>query len=95
MSNLIFDKMFRDKINTISWIIFIIGLVSVFYPLYLFFLDTFKDCAGENKAQIEKNWNVDYDEIRVFFLNEYDRANPITKEEGLKEYMDFMKRTLR
>lgn len=91
MSNLIFDKMFRQKINSISWIVFIIGMVSIVYPLYLFFLDTFKDCAGENKAQIEKNYNIDYDEIRVFFLNEYDRANPITKEEALKEYMEFMK----
>lgn len=38
----------------------------------------------------EQNYTVDYDEIRIRFPNEFDRANPVTKEDALKEYFMFM-----
>ena len=83
---------FRNKVSGVTWTIFFFGVVSIFYPLYLFFIDTFKDCIkSDNVASMEKNFEVDYDEMRMFFLNEYDRANPITQEQGMADYMNYMK----
>ena len=68
----------------------VLGIISIFYPFYLLFLNTFKDCCNKHQRTQEQNYRIDYDEFRTRFSNEYDRANPITKEEGLKEYFNFM-----
>jgi len=90
LSNVIFDKLFRGKAETASWFIMIAGIISIFYPLYLVFLDTAKDCIKEDRTT-EQNYNIDYNQMRMRFLNEYDRANPITKEDATKDYFQYLK----
>lgn len=34
---------------------------------------------------------IDYDEMRPYFSSEYDRSNPITKEEATNEYLEYIK----
>ena len=73
-----------------------LGSFSIIYPFYLFFVDSLKGCCtnAKDRAKVEMNYNVDYDELRPKFPNEYDRANPITKEEALVEYFEFIKSTI-
>ena len=85
--------MFRSKVESNATLILVVGAISIFVPLYLLLLNTAKDCVKENKKQ-EQNYMVDYDDIRMRFMTEYDRANPITKEYALKEYFAFMKSKL-
>ena len=90
ISNMIFDKILLGKIRGSSTFFFIMGVVCIVYPLYLFFMNTVKDCISTSNAR-EINMDVDYDQMRIRFLNEYDRANPVTKEEALQEYFKFMR----
>lgn len=82
--------MLRGKVEGTSTAMLVLGIISIIYPFYLFFLNTFKDCCNKDARTQEQNYTVDYDEIRMRFSNEYDRANPITKEEALKDYFMFM-----
>jgi ABC-type Na+ efflux pump permease subunit len=93
LSSVIFDSMLRGKIATQSIIILILGIISIFYPLYLLLLNSFKSCFKNTKIT-EQNYMVDYDELKTKFSNEYDRANPLTKDEALAEYFAFMKCSL-
>lgn len=70
--------------------ILVLGIISIFYPLYLLLLNSFTSCFKGNKVT-EQNYMVDYDDLRTRFSNEYDRANPLTKDEALAEYFNFMK----
>lgn len=88
---MIFDKMLRGKTEVQSVIILILGCISIVYPLYLLFLNSAKSCFEKPRQVTEQNYNVDYDELRIKFLNEYDRANPLTKAQALAEYFQFMK----
>lgn len=82
--------MLRGTVASQSVIILILGIISIFYPLYLLLLNSFKNCFTKGKVT-EQNFLVDYDELRTRFPNEYDRANPLTKDEALTEYFNFMK----
>lgn len=90
LSTVIFDKILVGKVAGEHATILAVGIISIFYPLYLLFLNTFKDCFNK-KNVTEINLTVDYDEMRVRFLNEYDRANPVTKEDAMAEYFKFMR----
>ena len=82
--------MLRDNISKESLFLVIVGAISIFYPFYLFFLNTFKACFSKSDVA-EQHMLIDYDDMRIRFLNEYDRTNPLTKEEALHEYFDFIK----
>lgn len=67
-------------------------MVFVFVPLYLFIYDLLTYCRKSKQVHSkEQNYEVDYDEIRTKFTNEYDRSNPVTKDQALKEYFNFIK----
>ena len=82
--------MLRGKAEALSVVMLVLGSISIIYPFYLLFLNTFKDCCNKDAKAQEQNYVVDYDEIRIRFTNEYDRANPLTKEAALKDYFQFM-----
>ena len=91
ISSAIFDKILTDDITNYSWSILAIGMISVFLPLYLLIYDLLGICRKANKVlSKEQNYDEDYDNIRTKFMNEYDRANPITKDQALKEYLHYM-----
>ena len=91
ISSAIFDKILTDDITNYSWSILAIGMISVFLPLYLLIYDLLSICRKANKVlSKEQNYDEDYDNIRTKFMNEYDRANPITKDQALKEYLHYM-----
>lgn len=61
-------------------------------PPYLLIYDIVICFKRKNKVHsAEQNYDSDYDELRTRFMNEYDRANPITKDLAFKEYMLFLK----
>ena len=61
-------------------------------PLYLVIYDLFVCLKKKNKVQsLEQNYDEDYDQVKTKFMNEYDRANPITKDIALKEFFNFIK----
>ena len=86
--------MLRGKAEGLSVAMLVLGIISIIYPFYLLFLNTFKDCCNKDAKLQEQNYTVDYDEMRIKFTNEYDRANPITKEDALKDYFMFMQSNL-
>jgi hypothetical protein len=90
LSSTIFDSLLRGTVATQSILILILGCISIFYPLYLLLLNSFQSCF-KNAKTTEQNYMVDYDDLRMRFPNEYDRANPLTKDEALVEYFAFMK----
>lgn len=92
ISSVVFDEMLRQKIHTNSYVILVVGIISMIFPLYLFFLNSTKECFRSSN-KVEQNYNTDYDMIRSKFTNEYDRANPITKEQGQREYFEYMRQT--
>lgn len=64
----------------------------MFVPLYLVIYDLFVYCRKHNKVESkEQNYDVDYDDMRTKFMNEYDRANPITKDLAFNDYFNFIK----
>lgn len=48
----------------------------------------------EDKEFKEQNYDTDYDDLRTKYQNEYDRANPLTKELALIEYFKFIKSSI-
>ena len=86
--------MLRSKVEGTSTAMLVLGIISIIYPFYLLFLNTFKDCCNKAERTQEQNYTVDYDEFRIRFSNEFDRANPMTKEEALADYFNFMKGSL-
>jgi len=94
IASTIFDKILTKSITIYSWSILSIGIFSVFVPLYLVIYDLFVFCKRQNKVESkEQNYDVDYDDMRTKFMNEYDRANPITKDLAFKDYFSFIKST--
>ena len=92
ISSAIFDKILNDEISRYSWSILGIGITSVVLPLYLFIYDLLTYCRRSNKVgSKEQNYEIDYEEIRTKFMNEYDRANPITKDQAMKDYLHYIK----
>ncbi len=72
--------------------IFVLGIISIFYPVYLFVENTAREwlcCLIKDRAVV--NYKDDYDDHRLKFENEYDRANPITKEQAREDYLEFIK----
>ena len=94
LSSTIFDRMLRSKVEGTSTAMLVLGIIGIIYPFYLLFLNTFKDCCNKQGQTQEQNYTIDYDDFRIRFSNEFDRANPITKDDALIDYFNFMKSSL-
>ena len=88
---MIFDKILYDNINGISWGVFIYGAVSIIIPFYQIIagLSRKLGCFKSNYNS-EQNFKVHYDKFRLKFLTEYDRSNPITSTQAMKDYFVFL-----
>lgn len=92
ISSMIFDKFNYDKLTIPSIVIFAIGGSSMLFPYYRIFgaCASKMDCYSGNKNVQEKNLDSEYKHFRTYFLTEYDRANPITSQEAMQDYMNFL-----
>lgn len=93
ISSIVFQKMFTSHYDSKSTWILVAGIISIFCPLYLLLINTAAELFKEKRAR-EQNLRVDYDDIRMRFSTEYDRTNPITKDEALIEYFQFIRGSL-
>lgn len=93
---MIFDKLIYDEIKAISLILFFIGVGFMFLPIYTLIGNLFKSlsCLASGEVKKEKNYRSDYNQFRTKFQTEYARANPITRNEAMKEYFQFLNRSL-
>ncbi len=91
ISSMVFDKIIYDDIHGISIGIFVFGCFSLFFPVYSFVGSIFKaiGCLKQS-SYVEQNFQVHYNKMRVKFLTEYDRANPITSRQAMKDYFVFL-----
>lgn len=92
VSSAIFDKILKGQITAYAWTILSIGMLSVFIPLHLLIYDVLVcTCKLKHSQMDEQHIDEDYDDMRTKFLNEYDRSNPVTKDQALAEYFQFIK----
>ena len=84
---MIFDKFTYDKLTLPSIIIFAVGGSSMFFPYYRIF----GGCASKLKCYetkgVEVHTDSPYNDFRINFFTEYDRVNPITSDDAVKEYI--------
>ena len=92
MACLIFDKFTYGELSVLSIVIFAVGGSAMFIPYYRLFGKCVGSlsCYSSHKNKVEKNFNAPYSNFRTGFFTEYDRANPITSEEAMNEYMTFL-----
>lgn len=69
----------------------ILAVVNTIIPLQTLIQEGFSNICEASKFRFEQNFNTDYEELRHKFYSEYDRTNPITKNEATKEYFKAMK----
>ena len=88
---MIFDKILYDDISNISWGVFIFGAASIVIPFYQIVAQFARKlgCFKSNYNS-EQNFKVHYDKFRLKFLTEYDRSNPITSSQAMKDYFVFL-----
>lgn len=98
IGSIIFDMLLLDEITKPSWAIFGFGLLSIFvhfykFPYYLYTkLNCEKKCSKKRVAmKIEDAELLEkYEDAQVRFHTDYRRSNPITAEEGMKEYYQML-----
>jgi hypothetical protein len=79
--NCIWESLARPEshISTLNWITLIIAIVAYVLPNKFLASCILKD-------DDESYNNKKYDEVRHYFITDYDRANPITQEEAMREW---------
>lgn len=92
LSSVLFDKVLRDDVSTQSWILLGAGLFTMLIPVYLGLIKIFKKCCSCKSNKVEQNYQMDYDSMRLKFPTEYERANPLTREAGQKEFKEFVQK---
>lgn len=65
------------------------GLLKAFFPFRQLVEES--GLITKNRFQVEKNLNVDYNDLRHKFFTEYGRTNPITKIAETKDFYKFMR----
>lgn len=92
ISSMIFDKFSYDYLTIPSIVIFAIGGSGIFFPWYRIFgtCAANLDCYNTHKDKVEQNIDGAYEHFRTYFVTEYDRANPLTADEAMEEYMTFL-----
>jgi hypothetical protein len=89
---MIFDKIVYDNTQTISYVLFFVGIGFIFLPIYTLIGNMLKSisCLASGDIKKEKNYRSDYNQFRTKFQTEYARANPITRNEAMHEYFNFL-----
>ena len=89
---MIFDKFTYNRVTIPSVVIFAIGGSSMFFPYYRILGDLVSGFKCYNKFQDNEEQNIEgqYKNFRTKFFTEYDRSNPVTSEEAMNEYMNFL-----
>jgi hypothetical protein len=82
---MVFDIIVFSEVSVYSWIILALGVLN--YVLGFHYL-IMRIARMKNKP-LEQN-NTEYEKERVKFLNEYDRANPVTQGPALVNYLKFL-----
>jgi hypothetical protein len=83
--NLIFEKIVRGEISPITVTALIISIVAYLLPQ-----NWLSKCIRQNDETVYNSKK--YDEVKFFFITEYDRVNPITQEEAMREWFEEMMR---
>jgi len=81
VGNLIFDRIVRDDVFNLNWIAFIIACTCYVFPKKWLI-----SCFQRNSHHVT---NIEkYDDIKYTFISDYDRVNPITQKEAMKDWFD-------
>ena len=60
-------------------------------PLQTLIQEGFSNICEASKFRFEKNLDTPYEDLRFKFFSEYDRTNPLTKNEAIRDYYKSMK----
>lgn len=85
LSQIIFDKILLDEVSVYSWIIIIIALTNYFFGIHYLLMNL----TNIRRKPFFQN-NSEYEKERIKFLNEYDRANPVTQGAALINYLKYL-----
>lgn len=85
LSQMIFDKILLDTVSVYSWIIMIIALTNYVFGFHYLIMN-----LTNNRRKLFFQNNSEYEKERVKFLNEYDRANPVTQGAALINFLKYL-----
>ena len=83
----------RRSVHWLSFAVLGFGLASIIVPFYQLLANAAKRVAfvrWSKYSPSSEDLSERYDEARLRFLSEYDRANPITEDEGVRDYYRYL-----
>lgn len=85
LSYLSFDLMLFPKVDVLVYVMLAFSVLWYLLPIDMIFSPA--DSSGK---EAKEKGSVVYDDVRLSFFNEYDRANPLTHLDGMENFFNWL-----